>query len=83
VWRLWRAEVPQLHRVISDCAREDMLRGGVLEYLTDLARGRVDVQHGRKVDGHPAFHVPALEHGGVHLPDEHVSVLTAGRDDRV
>lgn len=82
-WRLWRAEVPQLHCVISDCAREDVLRRGVPEYLTDLARRRVDVQHGRKVDGRPALHVPALERGGAHLPDEHVSVLAAGRDDRV
>jgi hypothetical protein len=41
------------------------------------------VQHGRKVDGRPALRVPALERRGVHLPDEHVSVLAARRDDRV
>jgi len=64
--RIRRTKVPQLHCVISDCGREDVLHGGVPEYLTDLARRRVDVQHGRKVDGNPALRVPALE---LHVED--------------
>jgi hypothetical protein len=80
---LGRAEVPQLDGVVADCAREDVLRCGVPEHLADLARRRVDAQHGRIVDGHPALRVPSVESGGVHLPDEHVAVFPARCDDVV
>ena len=45
-WRFRYTKDPQLHCVISDCTYEDLLRSGVPEYLTDLARRCVDVQQG-------------------------------------
>ena len=80
---LGRAQVPQLDGVVADRAREDVLRRGVPEHLADLARRRVDAQHGRIVDGHPALRVPTVERGAVHLPDEHVAVFPARGDDVV
>ena len=47
---LGHAEVPQLHGVAADGAREDMLRSGVPVDLANLARRRVDAQHGREVE---------------------------------
>ncbi len=82
-WRFWHAKVPQFHGVIAHCAREDMLRRRMPKHLTYFSRRGVDVQYGRKVHGCPAVRVPAFENVGVDLPDEHVAVFAAGRDDRV
>jgi hypothetical protein len=77
------SNVPELDGVVANGGREDVLSGGVPEYLANLARGRVDAQHGLKVARDPAFCVPVLECGPVHLPDHHVAVLATRRDDRV
>lgn len=82
-WGFGGAKVPEFDGIVANCAREDVLCGGVPEDLADLAWGRVDAQHGRKVLRLPAVRGPVLEHGRLHLPDHHVAVLAPRRDDRI